>query len=181
MFRARKIERWTLRIVPFPSRSNYAIKAAGDRYVWLLHIGWGREWEITYKSICLILSSLILSENFFGNCLLNILIKNDTIMLVNPTLFLLVFMVYVIISNAEITEIVDESCETLQSEVRINKDEYDETGHLRRTCSGDILVTKCEGFCNSQVQPSVVTTTGFSKVCDISHKERRIRYIAFKL
>lgn len=77
---------------------------------------------------------------------------------------LLVFMVYIIISDAEITKVADESCETLESEVRITKDEYDEIGRLRRTCSGDISVTKCEGFCNSQVQPSVVTTTGFSKV-----------------
>ncbi|XP_011686010.1 PREDICTED: uncharacterized protein LOC105448870 [Wasmannia auropunctata] len=85
-------------------------------------------------------------------------------MLVAPK-SLLVLAVYVTISDAEITEVDDESCETLQSEVRITKDEYDEIGRLRRTCSGDIAVTKCEGFCNSQVQPSVVTTTGFSKEC----------------
>ncbi|XP_023288198.1 partner of bursicon [Orussus abietinus] len=59
----------------------------------------------------------------------------------------------------------DENCETLQSEIHITKDEYDETGILRRTCSGDLAVTKCEGFCNSQVQPSVVTATGFLKEC----------------
>jgi len=51
---------------------------------------------------------------------------------------LLVLVVYVTISNAEITEIDDESCETLQSEVRITKDEYDEIGRLRRTCSGEM-------------------------------------------
>ncbi|KAL6260895.1 hypothetical protein P5V15_008423 [Pogonomyrmex californicus] len=76
---------------------------------------------------------------------------------------LLVLMVYIIISDAEISE--DENCETLQTEVRITKDEYDEIGRLRRTCSSEVSVTKCEGFCNSQVQPSVVTTTGFSKEC----------------
>ncbi|KAH0952156.1 hypothetical protein HN011_011368 [Eciton burchellii] len=65
--------------------------------------------------------------------------------------------------NAEVLD--DENCETLQSEVHITKDEYDEIGRLRRVCSGDISVTKCEGFCNSQVQPSVVTTTGFLKEC----------------
>lgn len=43
-------------------------------------------------------------------------------------------------------------------------DEYDENGQMIRTCSGDVLVTKCEGFCNSQVQPSVVAITGFLKV-----------------
>lgn len=37
-------------------------------------------------------------------------------------------------------------------------------GHIKRTCSGDISVTKCEGFCTSQVQPSVITATGFAKV-----------------
>lgn len=77
---------------------------------------------------------------------------------------LLILVIYATINDAEITEIDDESCETLQSEVHITKDEYDEIGRLRRTCSGDISVTKCEGFCNSQVQPSVITTTGFSKV-----------------
>lgn len=76
---------------------------------------------------------------------------------------LLVFVLCIAIScNAEMSD--DENCETLQSEVRITKDEYDEIGRLRRVCSGDVSVTKCEGFCNSQVQPSVVTTTGFLKV-----------------
>ncbi|GAB1867212.1 Bursicon beta [Camponotus japonicus] len=87
-------------------------------------------------------------------------------MLVSPK-SLLILVIYATINEAEITEmkIDDESCETLQSEVRITKDEYDEIGRLRRTCSGDVSVTKCEGFCNSQVQPSVITTTGFSKEC----------------
>jgi len=76
---------------------------------------------------------------------------------------LLILAVYATISDAEI-EIDDESCETLQSEVHITKEENDEIGRLKRTCSGDVAVTKCEGFCNSQVQPSVVTTTGFAKV-----------------
>lgn len=92
-------------------------------------------------------------------------------MLVAP---LLVLMTYVTISDAEITEVDDESCETLQSEIRITKDEYDEIGRLRRTCSGDVSVIKCEGFCNSQVQPSVVTTTGFSKVsCDVISRAKK--------
>jgi len=77
--------------------------------------------------------------------------------------FLFLFVFYTAITcDAEILD--DENCETLQSEVHITKDEYDEIGRLRRVCSGDISVTKCEGFCNSQVQPSVVTTTGFLKV-----------------
>lgn len=81
----------------------------------------------------------------------------------------LILVVYATINDAEIV-IDDESCETLQTEMRITKDEYDEIGRLRRTCSSEISVTKCEGFCNSQVQPSVITTTGFSKVIS-----RRIR------
>jgi hypothetical protein len=38
-------------------------------------------------------------------------------------------------------------------------------GRLQRSCNGDILLNKCEGFCNSQVQPSVITATGFLKEC----------------
>lgn len=43
-------------------------------------------------------------------------------------------------------------------------EEFDELGRLTRTCSGDISVNKCEGACNSQVQPSVITPNGFLKV-----------------
>ncbi|XP_018318896.1 uncharacterized protein LOC108732529 isoform X2 [Agrilus planipennis] len=45
------------------------------------------------------------------------------------------------------------------------KEEYDELGRLQRTCQGEIAVNKCEGTCNSQVQPSVITPTGFLKEC----------------
>lgn len=45
-------------------------------------------------------------------------------------------------------------------------EEYDELGRLQRTCNGEIAVNKCEGMCNSQVQPSVITPTGFLKVID---------------
>lgn len=34
-----------------------------------------------------------------------------------------------------------------------------------RTCNDEIHVNKCEGFCNSQVQPSVISVTGFLKEC----------------
>lgn len=37
-------------------------------------------------------------------------------------------------------------------------------GSLVRSCSGEVVVNKCEGICNSQVQPSVLTATGFLKV-----------------
>ncbi|XP_008547494.1 partner of bursicon [Microplitis demolitor] len=59
----------------------------------------------------------------------------------------------------------DEDCETLMSEVHITKDEYDNSGGLIRTCSDDVSVTKCEGYCNSQIQPSVISSTGFVKEC----------------
>ncbi|XP_075213750.1 uncharacterized protein LOC142319958 [Lycorma delicatula] len=59
----------------------------------------------------------------------------------------------------------EEVCETLPSEIHITKEEFDELGRLQRTCNGDIQVTKCEGACNSQVQPSVITPTGFLKEC----------------
>lgn len=44
-------------------------------------------------------------------------------------------------------------------------EEYDELGRLQRTCNGEVAVNKCEGACNSQVQPSVITPTGFLKEC----------------
>ncbi|VEN52930.1 unnamed protein product, partial [Callosobruchus maculatus] len=59
----------------------------------------------------------------------------------------------------------EESCETLPSEIHITKEEYDELGRLVRTCNGEIAVNKCEGSCKSQVQPSVITPTGFLKEC----------------
>lgn len=43
-------------------------------------------------------------------------------------------------------------------------EEYDELGRLQRTCNGEVAVNKCEGSCKSQVQPSVITPTGFLKV-----------------
>ncbi|XP_043800136.1 partner of bursicon [Apis laboriosa] len=89
--------------------------------------------------------------------------ENFSIMFVYSIFLILIIFIYTNETVAQVTD--DESCETLQSEVHITKDEYDEIGRLKRTCSGDIFVTKCEGFCNSQVQPSVASTTGFSKEC----------------
>ncbi|PSN41954.1 Partner of bursicon [Blattella germanica] len=57
----------------------------------------------------------------------------------------------------------DAVCETLPSEIHIIKEEFDDLGRLQRTCNGDVGVNKCEGACNSQVQPSVITPTGFLK------------------
>ena len=42
-------------------------------------------------------------------------------------------------------------------------EEFDDLGRLQRTCSSDVSVNKCEGACTSQVQPSVITPTGFLK------------------
>ncbi|KAF2880176.1 hypothetical protein ILUMI_25977 [Ignelater luminosus] len=64
-----------------------------------------------------------------------------------------------------LNELGEENCETLPSEINIIKEEYDELGRLQRTCHGEIAVNKCEGTCNSQVQPSVITPTGFLKEC----------------
>ncbi|KOX69833.1 Partner of bursicon, partial [Melipona quadrifasciata] len=89
--------------------------------------------------------------------------ENSSTMFIFTIFFVLIASIYTNDIVAQVTD--DESCETLQSEVHITKDHYDEIGRLKRTCSGDISVTKCEGFCSSQVQPSVASTTGFSKEC----------------
>jgi len=62
----------------------------------------------------------------------------------------------------------DENCETLKSEIHLIKEEFDELGRMQRTCNSDVIVNKCEGLCNSQVQPSVITPTGFLKVSGTS-------------
>nr|AZC86173.1 bursicon beta [Nezara viridula] len=71
----------------------------------------------------------------------------------------------ILLAVASATADNDEACETLPSEIHITKEEFDDLGRLQRTCSGDIAVNKCEGACNSQVQPSVITPTGFLKEC----------------
>ncbi|XP_044597826.1 otogelin-like protein, partial [Cotesia glomerata] len=79
-------------------------------------------------------------------------------MLIYLLLLLSIFKIEALLQN-------EEDCETLFSEVHLTKDEYDNDGGLIRTCSDDVSVTKCEGYCNSQVQPSVISSTGFSKEC----------------
>ncbi|XP_059057384.1 partner of bursicon isoform X1 [Achroia grisella] len=59
----------------------------------------------------------------------------------------------------------DENCETVPTEIHVTKEEFDDLGRLVRSCSGEVNVNKCEGLCSSQVQPSVVTATGFLKEC----------------
>lgn len=58
-------------------------------------------------------------------------------------------------------------------------DEYNDAGLLVRTCGGDVSVTKCEGFCNSQVQPSVITTTGFLKVSQTAESPKNDSGLSF--
>lgn len=74
---------------------------------------------------------------------------------------------------AEVTEVsapvtLRDSCETLPSTIQVTKEEYDDLGNVVRSCEGTIGVTKCEGTCTSQIQPSVVTPTGFLKVSILS-------------
>lgn len=70
----------------------------------------------------------------------------------------------------------DENCETLKSEIHLIKEEFDELGRMQRTCNADVIVNKCEGLCNSQVQPSVITPTGFLKVSTINYYRVYYRY-----
>lgn len=90
-------------------------------------------------------------------------------------------------TNAVMSQVAkgEENCETLPSEIHLMKgrgirwasfgrefngfsyisEEFDELGRLQRTCSGEVTINKCEGLCKSQVQPSVITPTGFLKEC----------------
>ncbi|XP_050533747.1 partner of bursicon [Daktulosphaira vitifoliae] len=83
--------------------------------------------------------------------------------------FLCHFAVFSLISIILVNDVLaddnSEGCETLPSDLHITKEEFDELGRLQRTCSGDVAVNKCEGACNSQVQPSVITPSGFLKEC----------------
>ncbi|KAJ8944504.1 hypothetical protein NQ318_011762 [Aromia moschata] len=53
-----------------------------------------------------------------------------------------------------VSDLDEDLCETLPSEIHLTKEEYDELGRLQRTCNGEVAVNKCEGSCKSQVQPS---------------------------
>ncbi|KAI8116354.1 Partner of bursicon [Lucilia cuprina] len=84
-----------------------------------------------------------------------------------------IFIIYIIFVINNLTEALrynhqgtgDENCETIKSEIHLIKEEFDELGRMQRTCNADVIVNKCEGLCNSQVQPSVITPTGFLKEC----------------
>lgn len=103
------------------------------------------------------------------------------------TIQLFIISIAIFLVHTVLAEDRPEECETLPSELHIikgelccainyhenkliqnnfmlNIEEFDELGRLQRTCNGDIAVNKCEGACNSQVQPSVITPSGFLKV-----------------
>lgn len=77
----------------------------------------------------------------------------------------LIFILFVGTAVSQMSSRGDENCETLPSEIHLVKEEYDELGRLQRTCNAEVVVNKCEGLCNSQVQPSVITQSGFLKEC----------------
>lgn len=56
------------------------------------------------------------------------------------------------------------SCRLQSTSIRITRDRNDELGNLVRTCEGTVLVSRCEGTCISQVQPSITLPHGFLKV-----------------
>ena len=57
-----------------------------------------------------------------------------------------------------------ETCELLPVTSHAVKEDYDVTGNVLRTCEDDIEVKKCEGTCDSFLQPSVMHPNGFLKV-----------------
>ena len=57
------------------------------------------------------------------------------------------------------------NCLSLPSEIHVTKDETDETGNVVRTCEGTIVVSKCEGTCQSELRLSVSSPTGLHKEC----------------
>ena len=59
-----------------------------------------------------------------------------------------------------------DNCMTLQTEILVHKEKiYDYNGRrVRLICAGNIRINKCEGYCLSQMSPSVVQFPGFKKV-----------------
>lgn len=120
-------------------------------------------------------------------------ILNRHLLISSVVIILLISCLEIICVNGQ--QKGDEVCETLPSEIHLIKgipnnsvfdatsifwlfeyfyflsflslstEEYDELGRLQRTCNDEVQVNKCEGLCNSQVQPSVITPTGFLKEC----------------
>lgn len=59
---------------------------------------------------------------------------------------------------------MEQTCRSVQTKIHINREENDDFGNPLRSCEGSVEVTKCEGTCNSQVQPSLSAPHGFHKV-----------------
>lgn len=114
-----------------------------------------------YKSVTNVLS-LILEISF--KVLRAKKAANDKEMNKIISILILLLIVCIGLSYEQNQQKGDENCETMPSEIHLIKEEYDELGRLQRTCNGEVFVNKCEGLCNSQVQPSVITPTGFLKV-----------------
>ncbi|XP_065300944.1 partner of bursicon isoform X1 [Dermacentor albipictus] len=55
------------------------------------------------------------------------------------------------------------SCRLQETSIRITRDHSDDQGSPVRTCEGTVLVSRCEGTCVSQVQPSISLPHGFLK------------------
>lgn len=58
-------------------------------------------------------------------------------------------------------------CQTMATNIELNKDEYSSNGELIRRCRGTALVAKCEGACISNLRPSINAITGLLKVLSL--------------
>lgn len=70
------------------------------------------------------------------------------------------------------------NCHILPAEIHVTKEDMDETGNVRRTCEGNIIVSKCEGTCRSELRPSVSSPTGLHKA-SIRHQGGDIIFLFF--
>ena len=91
----------------------------------------------------------------------------------NPFSFLLLLCATCLLPNLmEATAVASgssnntgQTCEAQVALIRITKEEYDPVNQaLMRVCEGEIRVNKCEGKCQSSLQPSFNSPTGFLKV-----------------
>ncbi|KAH7961670.1 hypothetical protein HPB52_011197 [Rhipicephalus sanguineus] len=62
------------------------------------------------------------------------------------------------------------SCRLQETSIRITRDHSDDQGSPVRTCEGTVLVSRCEGTCVSQVQPSITLPHGFLKAPSVFHR-----------
>ena len=85
-------------------------------------------------------------------------------MILNKNLILLILilnLIHLIFS----LQMIKSDCEVLNSMGKVVKEEYEEnTKNLIRICEGLVKIKKCEGRCNSSLQPSFNSANGFQKV-----------------